>query len=827
MKNIILLAMLSLLFSCAKESNKRPSSNNLLQGVKKQTSQKEDLTSQGYNLSLKKSALENQLFLMGVSYIGGAPAPTGYSLANKVVYFKRKGNSVYLFESLQGKLDTDDVRTELLLAKFPITHDQEQTIVFDFDHGMKYLFEKSSYYIASPTVKDEDMETVMDIKESFLNKVEQRGDSLYVEQYARLYSHPTPKSKGENFSLHLKYNFQNYVKNENFKPVESIGFNNVGYFENHPVHEAGTGIKKTYIAHFDHNKTILFYLSNDIPKEHLQAVKDGVLYWNKAFGKEVLKVAMLPKGLDVHEPGINLVKWLNWDTAGFAYANTGMDPLTGEALQATVYMTSSFGNGGLRRAKYYLQRLKDETKVESPKVNLRGFAAHKFCERSHEDESKRIGSLIETVTSIEELELSEAEKEVIYSRFANDYIRETVAHEVGHNLGLRHNFAASTQTTIKAKEFDKVTAHYLLTGEVLENKVVATSVMDYTPSFFAAMGGAHIRSSSKALLYDQKAIDFGYLGKELHELPATPFCTDHEASGSSFVDCLRFDRFSNPIEESHYDFTRSLQTLSYKLAGQLALKEENGNVHFMRELFFDAAADATTVINNSVKPLLGRLSTKARFIQLDRTLNFAGTISAMNYLAETRAFQKSSAKKYAGINFVIDTMNPKEGSLDLSKFIKERVFFILENKYGEISEDNKMKVNKALDFYLPYLEKEYLLQATQYFTMTKFNIVEESFVENLINAGEKLILDTTDIPFERKYDYKVRGKDLRLVVAKMLKNNYYKSNPYIDSIKKESLTTIAAKLKSEIKSLETNEEEMTEDLYNFIQSEKKILSKIK
>ncbi len=826
MKNIILLSMLALLFSCAEKTKNKSTKKYLLQGVKKEKAQANKLTNQGHNLSLKKEALDNQLFLMGVAYIGGAPAPTGYAMANKLVYFKRNGNSLYLFESLEGKRDTDDVKTALLLAKFPIIHDQENNLVFDFDNGMKYLFEKRSTFISSSNSDDEGSDTAIDIKESFLNKVEQRNESLYIEQFARMYSAPTPKSKGENFSLHLKYSFKPYVKNKSFTPRESIGFNNVGYFENYPVHEAGTGNKATYIARFDHNKTILFYLSQNIPAKHVQAVKDGVLYWNKAFGKEVIKVKILPKNLDVHEPGINLIKWLSWDTAGFAYANTSVDPLTGEALQATVYMTSSFGKGGLKRAKYYLQRLHDETSRPKVKVSLKGFHENALCERSHSDEKARLTSLIDTISNIDSLNISDVEKEKIYLRYSNDYIRETVAHEVGHNLGLRHNFAASTQTTITAKEFDKVAAHYLVTGEVLNNKLPATSVMDYTPSFFAAMSGASIRTSSKALPYDQKAIDFGYHGKDIYELIDTPFCTDHEASGSVFVDCLRFDRFANPFEESNYEYTRALKTISYRLIGQL-ISKDGDDVRVKSYSSFDALKDSSSIINYAIKPLLNRLSKKARFVQLDRSFNSYGTLGSIDYLNKTVSFQKESASKFGGINFILDTLNPVDGKLPLSHFIKERTLFIIKNKYGQLSESDEQKLESEIDQYTNFIEKEYLLQAVQYFSNTKLNITEDNFIPKLVEAGKKLILETEQENNSRLFEYRVRGKDLRLEVAKMLKQNYYPNNPYFHLKKKDSLKTIIDKLMNEIETLESSDSASNEALFNYIKREKKVLSKIK
>jgi hypothetical protein len=90
---------------------------------------------------------------------------------------------------------------------------------------------------------------------------------------------------------------------------------------------------------------------------------------------------------------------------------------------------------------------------------------------------------------------SEAEK------FIKDFLREISAHEVGHTLGLRHNFRASTLHNLEQAHDAAVTSQNGLTG----------SVMDYIPTNIAARGskqGEYHQSTVGP--YDYWAIEYAY-----------------------------------------------------------------------------------------------------------------------------------------------------------------------------------------------------------------------------------------------------------------------------------------------------------------------------
>src|SRR5690606_25530150 len=94
----------------------------------------------------------------------------------------------------------------------------------------------------------------------------------------------------------------------------------------------------------------------------------------------------------------------------------------------------------------------------------------------------------------------------------SDSLRVLVAHEVGHILGLKHNFASSLTSTIPASESVEAFRRYLIDDDIDSAAVVASSVMDYNSALDDILIGAMIRKINKhksAFTYDHKMM--GYL----------------------------------------------------------------------------------------------------------------------------------------------------------------------------------------------------------------------------------------------------------------------------------------------------------------------------
>ncbi len=146
---------------------------------------------------------------------------------------------------------------------------------------------------------------------------------------------------------------------------------------------------------------IVYYLDRGTPEPVRSALLDGARWWNEAFEaigfRDAFRVEMLPEGADPMDVRYNVIQWVHRSTRGWSYGSSVWDPRTGEIIKGHVSL------GSLRVRQDYLLA----TGLLSPFVT---------------------GD--EPAPELTELALAR--------------LRQLSAHEVGHTLGLAHNFLAST-----------------------------------------------------------------------------------------------------------------------------------------------------------------------------------------------------------------------------------------------------------------------------------------------------------------------------------------------------------------------------------------------
>lgn len=515
---------------------------------------------------IAKSALEKE-FLLQTATISQEEAAFGQGMKSRVVAFRKRGDQLYLLEASQGHTIQREVPAALLLAQFQILSETPTHFGFDFNAGMSSIFQYSDwhgqdfdggrYEAGTQFISVKTRFSYLESARAIPSSVE--GEShLEIRQLAQV-SVPSSGGAESNVSVEVKYYLSPYHPDPTFVPVVSEGFDRVGYFEVAPL-LMEDGSQKVLASKFHEGKPIVYAISANTPPEMRQAVKEGVLYWNKAFGSEIVKVVDAPAGVTAPDFEHNVVQWVDWDQAGFAYADAQMDPRSGEILHAQVFMTSTFAFSGRLSARRLLRDLQDQKsgKKASPvsRVSLAGFGSSELCHREHGDVRGEYRNQL--ITALSEVLNSGADDATVL-RVSQDFVRSVVAHEVGHTLGLRHNFAGSVAANYSLDRQSSIVESYLKNGGAPEGIVPASTVMDYLLTENEFLVGDIVLKDSKALEYDEKAIRALYRRERYADSEMPLFCTDSHLS--DFVDCKQFDQGASFVENVKSSFASRIASM--------------------------------------------------------------------------------------------------------------------------------------------------------------------------------------------------------------------------------------------------------------------------
>ena len=155
---------------------------------------------------------------------------------------------------------------------------------------------------------------------------------------------------------------------------------------------------------------IIYYVDKGAPEPVKSALIEGASWWNQAFEKagfiDAFQVYVLPDSIDPLDINYNVIQWVHRSTRGWSYGSWVADPRTGEILKGHVSL------GSLRIRQDFLIA----TGLLQP----------------YEEGKEPSGEMLEMALA---------------------RLRQLAAHEVGHTLGLYHNFAASADNRASVMDY--------------------------------------------------------------------------------------------------------------------------------------------------------------------------------------------------------------------------------------------------------------------------------------------------------------------------------------------------------------------------------------
>jgi hypothetical protein len=296
---------------------------------------------------------------------------------------------------------------------------------------------------------------------------------------------------------------------------------------------------------------LVFWIEKTVPFEYRKPIRDGIAEWNKAFEQagfiDAIEVRQQPDDADWDPEDINYntFRWITAN-AGFAMGPSRVNPYTGQILDADVIFDADF----LTFWKQELETLTPDAHAamtglvtDVDHLDLRRATigdllghrdAHCTCLLSHGQALQFALGSAAIMAEADPAKAAARERELIMQG-----LKEVTMHEVGHTLGLRHNFKGSVYRSLSEINDPAKT----------RDAGMVASIMDYVPANIVPQGttqGDYYPTTIGP--YDIWAIEYGYKqfsGSEEEELkkiasrsgePALKYATDEDTLGITDAD---------------------------------------------------------------------------------------------------------------------------------------------------------------------------------------------------------------------------------------------------------------------------------------------------
>lgn len=485
---------------------------------------------ENFYLAIRKDALSRRWFLSAFleQYFPGAvEAGAARTLGTKVVTFRIQNDKLFVFDADERKKTSDTFDPKVLVEAYPLVSGvrfagRRNYVVIDPSAGLNRFDIVSDAFASGLLGPDRDPRRFK-LELSFLEGFRRLSDGMSFRQVFTGYAEtPLSEEPGVEENVYrasgsLRVALRAYSEGPEYVetplPARSYFFTsaprvvpNTGRTEQvaarWAIYPGMAPIEWLITANFAELDQSPAWAAYDL----VGAVRRGVESWNDAFGFPVFSLRVATPAESTPDDDRNLLIFDENPRVGFAFANWRSNPNTGEIRGASVYFGAGWlGQPASNRPEGAAPTTTSTTwsppsEAAPPTLAWASMQGEPRCflrrPEHHEDEVLVPGAT--EATPQERLE-----QELVW----------LIAHEIGHTLGLRHNFKGSLRTP-------------------------STSVMDY-------LRPQSQRSLSLPAPYDVEAVSYLYGLSDVP--PAQPFCTDGDTLTDP--DCGQYDLGGEPLFE--------------------------------------------------------------------------------------------------------------------------------------------------------------------------------------------------------------------------------------------------------------------------------------
>ena len=354
-------------------------------------------------------------------------------------------NTAYVFDvdSPLSKSNSANISNSLI-DSIKIEKSSELDDKFLIDVTSLLLSENLSKIITAPlkeSSKDDFKIGSISKNKSSINNIKNYPENTDFEisyVFSNSSNKPLENQDSRNNSISVRYSFIAYPENNFETRIEN---QNIGFFSERKTNLSSTDItpyedliNKWHLEKKDKNKQksipikpITFWIENTTPHNLRPMIKKAVLAWNIAFEEagflNAIEVKIQPDNAEWTAGDIrfNTIRWTSSPNPPFGgYGPSFTNPRTGEILGADIMLEWIYLTNRIRYSEIFENQ---------------NATNNEFCQYSSIKQQDRLFGKVASET----LDFSEDN----INRLYEEDLFQLILHEVGHTLGLNHNFAAS------------------------------------------------------------------------------------------------------------------------------------------------------------------------------------------------------------------------------------------------------------------------------------------------------------------------------------------------------------------------------------------------